>query len=126
MLETLNSFYHDSSDKLKNDINKSPENPEDNDIKKRYMKMQTEMEKIVNNGIISDLRWDKLLKTKWITSIIEENVDKILEILNIDKNKILLETSEELNYLSWEYESLIDNTKKSVNNLILKEQEKIV
>ncbi len=69
MGEIFNGDYY--GDKFPNNKNKWPENPDDIDIRRRYMKMQADMERIINNGTISDLWWDKASEVKNITSLIE-------------------------------------------------------
>lgn len=85
MGENINDNYYDSNNKLSNSSNKISENPTNDDILKRFMKIWDNIEKIINDWRISDLWWNKLEKVKFLTSKIELDVISILERVEINK-----------------------------------------
>lgn len=112
MGETLNDSYHDSNDKLRGDANKISENPNDTDIRRRFMKMVGDIDYIVWEWRVSDLWLDKLSEVKQVASVIEESLAKVIDILSLpDKDRITLDSKEQLSLLNedvkWQIQSLL-------------------
>jgi hypothetical protein len=78
-----NPDFEYSKSNLPNSSNKWSEWPWDIDIRRRFMKMGSDIDSIVYDWRISDLWGDRLIAVQWITTTIEENLALVMNILNL-------------------------------------------